>query len=140
MIGGWPFPVSSLLLGGPVLSGLLLREQLCTVSVSSRPTWRNDVLFRLTREILLRVLLAGLGWLADLLPNDLPLVVFVLLNSRKESGFLKGGGAKLVHAMIMHEGAGTAGGKYLVFSKLGIVHVLVPVLLDTALCPRGECL
>src|SRR5690606_16123557 len=56
------------------------------------------------REVLLGVLLAGLGRLADLLANGLPLVVLVLLDRRHQS-------------------------LALVFRKLGVVHVLVPVLL-----------
>lgn len=61
------------------------------------------------------ILFACLGRLADLLANNLPLVILVLLDRVQQ---------RLA----------------LVLSKLGIVHVLVPVLLDRSLCPGGECL
>ena len=66
-------------------------------------------------KVLLGVLLTGLGRLPDLLADRLPLVVLVVLDR--------------VHECLA-----------VVLGKLGIVHVLVPVLLDTAFRSRGECL
>ena len=63
--------------------------------------------------MLLRILLTSLGGLTNLLPDNLPLVVLVLLDRREE-------------------------GLALVFRELGVVHILIPVLLHTALGTRGE--
>lgn len=74
----------------------------CSGSVGMR-TW----------EMLFGILLTSLGRLADLLPNDFPLVVFVLFDS--------------VHKRLR-----------LIFSELSVVHILVPVLLHRSFCPRRE--
>lgn len=65
--------------------------------------------------MLFGVLLAGLGRFADLLANHLPFIIFVLFNGVQQ---------RLT----------------LVLSKLGIMHVLVPVLLHRAFCSRRESL
>lgn len=43
---------------------------------------------RLTRKVLLRVLLASFGRLVDLLPDDFPLIILVLLDGREQRRFL----------------------------------------------------
>jgi hypothetical protein len=82
--------------------------------------------------MLLGILLASLRWLAHLLPDRLPLVVLVLFNGREQGCFLRGESASTGYTTRGQAGA------YLILSKLGIMHVLVPVLLHTALCPRRE--
>ena len=52
----------------------------------------------LTREMLLRELFAGLGRLADLLSDGLPLVIFVVLDGRKQRRFLR---HELVGEMVL---------------------------------------
>lgn len=67
------------------------------------------------RKVFLGVLFASLCRLANLLSDDLPLAVLVLLNGIEE-------------------------GLALVLGELSVVHVLVPVLLDATLGTRGESL
>lgn len=66
-------------------------------------------------EVLFSILLACLGRLADLLADRLPFVVLVLLDRTKQGGAL-------------------------ILGKFSIVHIFVPVLLDTALGAGGESL
>lgn len=65
--------------------------------------------------MLLGVLLAGLGGLANLLADNLPLAVLVFLD-------------------------GVEKGLALILGELSVVHILVPMLLHTAFRTRGESL
>lgn len=65
--------------------------------------------------MLLGVLLAGLGGLANLLADNLPLAVLVFLDGVKK-------------------------GLALILGELGVVHILVPMLLHTTFRTRGESL
>ena len=85
--------------------------------------------------MLLGVLFAGLRGFADLLPNHLPLVVLVLLDRRKQCRFL---GGRVSSCQTGGSKSKPGGRAYLVFGKLGVMHVLVPVFLHAALCPGGE--
>lgn len=67
----------------------------------------------LPSEMLLRILLTRFCRFSDLLADDLPFALVVLFDRGKKGGAL-------------------------VFREFGIVHVLVPVLLDTTLCPLRE--
>lgn len=88
------------------------------------PTWK----------MLLGILLACLCRLANLLPDDLPLVVLVLLDRTHQR-------CALHDFTVSTLGKGhlrSARAAYLVLGKLCVVHILVPVFLDTALGSRWE--
>lgn len=63
--------------------------------------------------MLSRVLFASLRWFPDLLPNDFPLVCLIFSDSFAQHGDL-------------------------VFVEFGVVHVFIPMLLDTALRSRRK--
>ena len=66
-------------------------------------------------EVLLCILFAGLGRFSNFLANSLPLIILVVFDGTEQS-------------------------LALILSELGIVHVLVPVLLDAAFSTSRECL
>lgn len=72
--------------GAGALSAFLRGEQIWTGGLAFVTV---TVTTLLTREMLLRELLAGLGRLADLLPDSFPLVILIVFNSRKQGRFLK---------------------------------------------------
>lgn len=87
-----------------------------------------------TREMLLRILLASLGRLADLGADGLPLVVLVLLDGVHEGGALLFVLISICYLPnhVTSIGVKKVGANYLILSKLGVMHVLVPMLLDGA--------
>jgi len=82
---------------------------------SSAPSRYGRQDLSLVSEILFGVLLAGLGWLANLLSDHFPFVCFVFFDSIEKS-------------------------LALILSKFCIMHVLVPVLLHTSFRSARECL
>lgn len=95
--------------------------------------------------MLLSILFASLGRLADLSANGLPLVVLVLLDGVHKGGTLfdvsvsiSGFSSHQQHATNVGKGEKKVGANYLILSKLGIVHILVPVLLDGAFSAGRE--
>jgi len=82
--------------------------------MASRVVLLNSALYAASK-ILFGILFTSLGGLADFRSDHLPLVRLVFLNSIEES-------------------------LTLVFRKLCIVHILIPVLLDTSLGSVWECL